>query len=759
MPKPKKQKPKSKPSRARTRAPAPPKVRTKPRPTPPKSKPVPPPPAPPAAGAYEQHKERARERIAQASKSGRDIAPLPAIGNLERRLACRESLALCCKTYNPETFSLPWSDAHLQAIARIEEAAKLGAMYVFAMPRGSGKTAICRMAALWAVAYGWCRYVFLIGATQQKAEESLAAIKKYARLPAFSSDFPEIAYPIIRIAGVANRAAGQLHDGRETFIEVAKDRLVLPTIFPGDDWPAELPRRSDGAVKTSGAVIAAAGLTSESLRGSLLTLSTGEEIRPDLVLPDDPQTPESAWSLSQNDTRERLIAQDVLGMAGPTRRLAMVMPCTVIAPNDMVDRALDRTKHPRFRGQRTKRLPSMPKNLSAWDQYADVYRRCQLKEPPDLGEANAYYRAHRAELDEGAVCYWPERMYGDEVSAIQSAMHRYIDDPRGFWAEDQNAPLIATDEEPSLSASAIQDRLNKVPRGQVGPEAVRLTAFIDVQKTLLYYVVAGWSQNFSGGIVEYGSWPDQSRQYFTLRDAKFTLATATKVAGLEGQVYAGLEKLCDEILGREWQRLDRTGMRIERCLIDAGDQTDLVMEFCRKSRHSALILPSFGRYIGPNAQPLPPGKLKPGERGGLNWQITRGQKRTIRHVLFDANWWKTFLKQRLTTAIGNAGALELFGDEKHVHAMLADHCCAENCLKATGRRVIYEWKLPPNKPDNHLWDCLSGSAVAAAIQGCALEEMPIPKPRPRRKINFAETARRKKLEQERRTAGEDWEDQ
>jgi hypothetical protein len=65
--------------------------------------------------------------------------------------------------------------------------------------------------------------------------------------------------------------------------------------------------------------------------------------------------------------RERLVGADVLGMAGPDKSISAVMPCTVIAPLDMADNLLDRSKHPLWRGERTSMLESMPADLAAWD--------------------------------------------------------------------------------------------------------------------------------------------------------------------------------------------------------------------------------------------------------------------------------------------------------------------------------------------------------------------------------------------------------
>ena len=56
--------------------------------------------------------------------------------------------------------------------------------------------------------------------------------------------------------------------------------------------------------------------------------------------------------------------------------------------------------------------------------------------------------------------------------------------------------------------------------------------FVDVQASLLFFVVTAWEEDFTGYILDYGTFPDQRRQYFTLRDARHTLTAATKASGL-----------------------------------------------------------------------------------------------------------------------------------------------------------------------------------------------------------------------------------
>lgn len=639
-------------------------------------------------------------------------------------------------------------------MARIEEAVKQGELFALAMPRGSGKTAIVRHAALWAASYGHCRYAFVIGANAGKAEDSLASIKVFMRfLDLYGKDFPEIAHPVRELRGTANRAGGQKCFGRSTMIAWGKDRIVLPTVPPPKGWPKSWPLRADGMVPSSGSVIGTSGLTGEGIRGSVMTLTTGEQLRPDLVLLDDPQTDESARSLTQNTEREQLVSAGVLGMAGPGGRLAAIMPCTVIQAGDMADRILDRKLHPLWRGERTRLLRSMPVDLARWEEYFELYRRCAQKEPPDYGEAIDYYRDKQSWLEEGAEASWPERKRDWEVSAIQHAMHLYCRDVRAFFSEYQNDPLPLTPPSPGdLTADQIAGRVNRVPRGVSPIDCTRLTAFIDVQQDLLFWCVCAWADGFTGAVVDYGTYPDQRRSYFSLREALPTLSQATGVGSLEGSLFAGLSTLTQSLLGRDWRSQSGGPLRVERLLIDAGwgQSTDLVRRFCRQSPHVALLIPSFGRGISAAGNPIADWPKREGERRGLEWMIPPARPGQVRHVLYDANYWKCFLFARLGQPLGERGALTLFGTEPHAHRLFADHLTAEYRVRTTGRgREVEEWRQRPHRPDNHWLDCAAGCCVAASLLGVDLAETQEARPSGRPRISWAEQQRRKREERQR----------
>jgi hypothetical protein len=661
-------------------------------------------------GGYESMKERARARSAEMSLSGRDIGELPAVVNPDRKQSAARCFRLFCETYLPQTFSLPWSPDLLKVIAKIEQAVLEGGLFAMAMPRGSGKTTLCETACLWALVYGHREFVTLVGADEEHAANMLDSIKaELENNDLLLEDFPEVVFPIHCLEGIHQRSAGQLYRGKQTHIGWTAREIVLPTM------PNSL---------ASGAIIRVAGITGR-IRGMKHKRTDGTSIRPSLVLIDDPQTDESARSPSQCATRERILAGAILGLAGPGKKIAGLMTLTVVRPDDMADRILDRDKHPQWQGERTKMIYVWPTNETLWSRYAEIWR-AGMRADRGIADATEFYCVNRSAMDEGAVIAWPERHHPDELSAIQHAYNLKLD--RGepaFYAEYQNEPLPEDmPDEDLLTADQIAAKVNGYARGEVPIGCTHLTMFVDVQAKALFWLVAGWEDDFTGYVIDYGTEPDQKTGYFTLRDIRHTLASTAPRAGLEGAVYAGLERLVGAALGREWRRDDGATMRIDRCLIDAnwGSSTDVVYQFCRQSSHSAILMPSHGRYVGASSIPFSEYKRKRGDRVGLNWRIpTVTGRRAIRHVVFDTNYWKSFAHARFAVPMGDPGCLSLFGRKPDQHRLLAEHLTSEYRIKTEGRgRTVDEWKLRVDGLDNHWLDGLVGCAVAGSMQGIVL---------------------------------------
>ena len=680
---------------------------------------------------YDVIKERSRKIQADKSVIGRDINELPAVADPKRRKRCEKSFKLFCETYFAATFYLPWSDDQLTVIKKIQQSVVAGGLFALGMPRGSGKTSLCERGALWGVVTGRRRFVALIGAEASLAEEMLDTLKMEIETnELLAADFPEICYPIRCLEGIAQRANGQLYKGARTHIGWTATEIILPTI-PGSI--------------ASGVIIRVAGITGR-IRGMKYLTRDGETIRPDIALVDDPQTDDSSASLSQNTKRRKILAGAILGLAGPDKKIAGFMPCTVINKEDMADQILSRDKYPQWQGERMKMVYAFPTNDKLWVEYEEI-RALELKAGRDITKATQFYRKNRKAMDVGAVVAWKHRKNPDEISALQHAMNLKFDDEDAFLAEYQGEPREEQEENAALPADQIAAKVNSHKRGVVPIGVTRMTAFIDVQKKILLWTVCGWDDDFTGYVVGYGAWPDPQRSYYSLRDIRKTLARAIPGSGLEGSIYGGLEKLTAILLGREWKREGGSVLRVERCLVDAnwGLSTDVVYQFCRQSQYASALMPSHGRYVGASGVPMSDYKKKPGERVGHNWRIptVRG-KRAVRHVLFDANYWKSFVHARFAINMGDKGCLSLFGSKAITHRLYSEHLTAEYCIPTEAKgRTIDEWHLKPSKPDNHWLDTTVGCAVAASMCGIALESQQRVRRGNRKRVSFAEMKRKK----------------
>lgn len=667
----------------------------------------------------------------QASRAVQEIGPLPDVVDVERRKKCGRNFRRFCETYFAETFSLGWSADHKRVIKKIEKAVLRGGLFAMAMPRGSGKTSLCETAALWAVLYGHRRYPFVIGADAGSANKCLDVIKRSIEMnDLLLDDFPEVCHPIRSLERTIQRAKGQRLDGEHTLIEWKQNRVVLPTV---PDSPA------------SGAVVEVAGITG-SFRGARHRLESGESIRPDLVLLDDPQTDESAKSPSQNDTRENLINGAVLGLAGPNTKISGLCACTIIQENDLADRLLDRRRNPQWQGELTKMVYEWPSNQALWEEYREV-----LEEGWRAGDGgtagNSFYKQHRKQMDAGSRVGWPQRK-GGFLSAIQCAWNLRIE--RGddaFFAEYQNSPLKDVDDSLAIiEAPALAEKVNGYARGVVPASCESMTAFVDVQKTCVWYVVVAWEkERFSGHVVDYGTYPDQKRRYFTLRDVKNrTLAAAAPGTEFEGALWAGLEQTAHQILGRDWERDDGSVIQVDRMMVDAnwGESTETVKSWCRSTEYRSRVIPSHGKYIGASSKPLSEWRADKGDLKGQEWMIPGRARGAVRHCLFDTNWWKTFLQNRLMTKLGDAGCISLYQATPSVHRMFSEHMTAEFRVQTQGRgRRVDEWKLKPGRPDNHFLDCMVGACVVASQVGVQLsvkkqEALSLQRPRARQRVSY-----------------------
>lgn len=675
--------------------------------------------------SYSEMKDAARAREAEIVRVGQDVAPLPPVKNKKRKARAVKSFRAFCDSYFSDVFYLPWSRIHEAVAEKVERVVKHGEIFAMALPRGSGKTTLCLVAALWAALTGRARFVALVAASAERAQALLDDLKTWLEInDGLYEDFPEVCHPIRKLERIVHRQKGQKYNGEPTRIEWGAKKIVLPTV--------------EGS-KAAGAVVQCSGMAGSQIRGLSFVRADGKRVRPDLCVIDDPQTRESAESPKQCDERERVIKADVLGMAGPGRKIAVLCACTVVAPGDLAERLLDRKRNPDFRGEKYKLLLKEPSNLALWDEYRTL-RAEELINDGDGSQATQFYRERQAEMDAGAVSAWPERFNPDEISAIQYAMNLRFRDEAAFQSEYQNEPVVDDVKQTTLDPVELAAKVCGLPMRAAPDYASHAVAYIDVHKDLLYYAALAVDDRFSGAIVDYGTFPSQRRRTFKLANANPTLSTEFPNAGLEGSIYGGLRALVDELAETPLARSADDPLYIERILVDAnwGASRDIVYQFCKESAHARLMVPAHGQFFGAASRPFAEITKKAGDRVGPHWRVpAAGGRRGPRHVLIDTNWWKSFLYARLATPQGDSGSIAFCG-KPALHANIVSHILAEypTTVEAKGRRVD-EWRVLPNR-DNHWLDCLTGACVAASLGGAAIAAVGGEKVEKKTRVSFKE---------------------
>jgi len=635
---------------------------------------------------------------------------------------CAFRLRLFLRSFFPRAFYRPFCQAQEDAIAILERAVLEGGQFAWALWRGGGKTTISERALLWALLYGHRRFAVNVGATDAMSGETIERLRmELCFNETLRRPFRYVTYPLRRLEGNAKRAIGQIFNGERTLISWSASEIVFPTL-PPEAYP-KLPERSPAAgarVNTAGSRVYAAGITG-AIRGHSATLPTGEIIRPDFLSLDDPQTRESAGSDLQTQTRLDIIHGDCLNLAGMDKRITAVCACTVIRPGDLSDRLLDRKAFPAWQGSRVPAITKWPADMSLWERYGELYAEA-VQDIDGAPEALADFYAENAEaLEAGAeVADTGFQKEGDPSPLVSLMNLRARIGEGAFAAEFQNSPVrLESESAPAVGVADVVAHATGAERGVVPAGMELLTAFVDIHDTALAYAVCAWRDDFTGAVVDYGLFPAQRGGRYELHKVRQTLRLRYKGTDKEGAIRAGLDELTGDLCGRQWQREDGAILRLDLCMMDAGYVPDVVFEVVKHSPWAANLYASRGVFIGPGARPMTEYSRKRGDRIGWQWYVPAPQRgRGVRHLRFDANYWKSFIHARFMVAPGDRGTLTVWGRPEGARG-LAEQVTSEYAVRTTANgRVVDEWRARPGITlENHLLDTLVGCAVGASFRG------------------------------------------
>lgn len=638
----------------------------------------------------------------------------PSAATCRSRAKLEKVLERWLRFFLPASFPSPFSDDHRKVIKKIERCLNQGGLFADAMPRGHGKTTICKGAVLYGLCTGLSSYAISIGATADLAQ----GMVDFVRQQIMENDLLHEYYPHITTyaratGGKAISALYQLRaDGKSSGLRWSKDTLVLPEVLNAKKQPYQ----------SNGSILEARGITG-AIRGRWKDMKTGRVLRPDFVILDDPQTRESAESVSQCDQRERTITGDVLGLAGPRKRIAAVMPCTIIRKGDLADRFLDHKKHPEWQGETCALVHVWPKAQDTlWKQYGDIYRE-ETSEGRGFSAATEFYKAHREDMDEGAEVSWEHRVRDGEISALQTAENLLLEMGLQFWAECQNEPRSSVGSQYELTADmVIRHYLRGCPRLHLPPFAQTFVGFVDVNRSGLHWCTAGFGQDMTAHCPAYGRWPQEGELW---------PKDASELARKQS-IYRGLKALCDGIAEIKFMRSEQAA-KLGLLLIDRGYEPDVVHKFCAGAAYPFRVLPSRGyaahKYWVKKAtlvgRPLEGCHLVRSDSGQF--------------LSFNADLWRETAQRSCLGEPGEPGGFTLYEPGKHIdryHLAFAEQVVAEKLINKydTEMGPRWEWVQVPGS----CWDwgdAMTGCFVAAA--GCGLSASGIQTPPPRRAVRKA----------------------
>ncbi|MEO5341656.1 MAG: phage terminase large subunit [Magnetococcus sp. MYC-9] len=299
-----------------------------------------------------------------------------------RQRRARKEFQYFAKTYFPHYISRHDSLLHTYLYNRLPRLiqARNGTKLAIAAPRGEAKsTLVTQIFTLWCAVTGSRKYIPIIMDSQHQAAAMLEAIK------------------------------AELESNTRL-------RLDFPTACgSGAVWKA-------GVMVTAGGTKIQAFGSGRRMRG----LRHGCH-RPDMVICDDLENDVNVRSRIQRDRLEEWLRSTVLKLGSADDSMDVLVVGTILHHDSLLSRLLH---NPLWESIRFQAILQWPHNMALWDQW----QSCLINEGEEA--ANAFFRQHRAPMEEGAELSWPK------VRNLESLMKiRARDGANAFDAELQNQPL------------------------------------------------------------------------------------------------------------------------------------------------------------------------------------------------------------------------------------------------------------------------------------------------------------------------------
>lgn len=270
------------------------------------------------------------------------------------------------------------------------------------------------------------------------------------------------------------------------------------------------------------------------------------------------------------------------------------------------------------------------------------------------------------------VAFWINTLYSPFVrfSDIAKEFLTTKDDPEAFQ-NFVNSWLAEPWEDTKLKTNAelVLERQTEVPALVVPEWAKLLTGGVDVQENCLYWTIRAWGDFLTSQNIAHGQ--------------ALSFEEINRVMNLEYMTESG------------------TPMVVNLALIDSGDQTDMVYDFC--AYNSEWALPVKGASNG---------QLSHYKLSKVNKADSKAYGMTL--VLVDGGKYKDMIAGRMRKPNGRGSwMVHADCDMEYATQVTAEH----KVNVKSGNTVKQVWQLKSSHADNHFLDCECYALAAADILG------------------------------------------
>lgn len=282
------------------------------------------------------------------------------------------------------------------------------------------------------------------------------------------------------------------------------------------------------------------------------------------------------------------------------------------------------------------------------------------------------------------VAFWINTLYSPFVRFSEVAREFLLskDDPdtlqnftNSWLAEPWEDTKLKTDSETVL------ERQTDIPELEVPEWAKLLTGGVDVQENCVYWTIRAWGNYLTSQCIAHG----------------------------QALSFAEVERAMNLL----YSKRDGSQLAVQLALIDSGDNTDAVYDFC--ASNSDWALPSKGA-----SHPM----TTHFRLSAVNRTDSRAYGMKL--VLIDTGKYKDMIAGRMRKKNGSGSWMVYQGcDMEYAEQVTSEH----KVNVRSGNRVRQEWRLKSSHADNHYLDCEVYAMCAADMLGARslhLEELKEP---------------------------------